>query len=276
MIKMVMDLKVGHVLAIGFSALSIAGCQVTSGHISSQAPKCVELADISDFRGSKPNWDIFAPVVKIQKCRETGAAQYRFEFLHGLAVSQKSHSDERSFYEINERSFRELLKTSKEFHNVADTIEIKTLSNNGRPTLYAIKSGYMRPYAFVVINEGYPGAVGRSWSQSHIAYFRASKKTSVADYEEEIVSKLRLFKPEGGDYGSAFDNKILKEKTNEQSSQFIKANTKSIEDKSKPNESAAKTTDTRSSKFIGSWGGVVDDFVGDLQFTSLVPFLIRE
>lgn len=184
--------------------IAITGCQVTSGQLRSKVVTCNDIESEADFRGSKPRWNVFGDVTRIRYCRAPRQTQHKFTMANGTGSSQISNSDVVVFHEITERVFREMLSSNSEFQFVAQTIGVKQISNDGRPTIYAIRGRYKRPMVYFVMNDGFPAAVMSAWSQVHVGSIKSPIPMSAEDFEAWFLRIMRTFKYTGGDYASAF------------------------------------------------------------------------
>ena len=193
------------IIPIIIISVFLVGCQVTSGQIRSVKVTCLDIENITDFRGSKPQWNLFGDIKTIQYCRAPNQTQHLFKFSNGFASSQISNSDVVVFKEISERVFRELISTDSDFRPLAYSTDVKQLANDGRPTIYALKSGYKRPSVYFVMNDGYPAAdAAFAWSQVHIGKITSPTPMSVSDFESWFIKKVRQMRNTGGNYTSAF------------------------------------------------------------------------
>lgn len=234
--------------------IAITGCQITSGQLRSKAVPCIDVESAADFRGSKPQWNVFSDVTGIQYCKASRQTQHKFTLESGFGSSQISNSDVVVFNEITERVFRELLFLNKEFQPIAYSTEVKYLSNNGRPTFYALKPRYKRPAVYFVMNDGYPASVSLAWSQIHIGMIKSPIPMSLEDFEAWFLKTIRTFKYTGGDYSSAFI--ALAKKSNASKSTNIQT-----QGKSGPADAMEMT-------IVGRWEGVSDTFKGYMTATA--------
>jgi|GEM_PF-5316535 hypothetical protein len=222
----------------------VTGCQVTSGQLRSKAVACEYIDSINDFRGSKPQWNVFGDVTAIKYCRAPRQTQHRFTLKSGYGSSQISNSDVVVFHEITERVFREMMSNNSEFRSLAQSIQVKEISNDGRPTIYALKRGYKYPIAYFVMNDGFPASVSIAWSQVHVGQVKAPSQMSLSEFEAWFLENIRSFKYTGGDYASAFTNEAKKART-QATGQSGPAGSKDL-------------------SVFGRWQGISDNFTGHM------------
>lgn len=196
--------KIGSILCC---LIFVTGCQMSSGQLRSKAVTCEYINSISDFRGSRPQWDLFGDVTAIKYCRALNQTQHTFELANGIASSQISNSDTVAFHEISERSFRELISGNNRFRHVAQSIQVKTVSNDRRRNLYAILPDSKNSIIYFAMNDGYPAAEPLFWSQFHSGIIKPPFPMSAAKFEAWFLKTIRRFKYTGGDYASAFTDK---------------------------------------------------------------------
>lgn len=237
--------KIGLALVGG---LVLSGCQVTSGQLRSKAVPCFNVDTDSDFRGSKPQWNTFGKVTGIEYCRASGQRQHKFALENGRASSQIASSDTVAFHEISERVFRELLFNSKEARSQADSIKVKQLDNDGRPTFYTLLGGPKDASVFFVMNDGYPGEEPLYWSQIHMGLVRSPTGMSAEVFETQFIRKIRGFKNTGGNYSYAY--------TERPETSTASTNT-SVQSQGWSSHSGALNMSV-----FGRWAGVSDNFKG--------------
>lgn len=229
------------------AVLILAGCQVTSGQLRSKAVTCNDIDSEADFRGSKPRWNVFGDVTRVRYCQAPRQTQHKFTMLTGSGSSQIANSDVVVFHEITERVFREMMSTHSEFRSLAQSIEVKEISNDGRPTVYALKRNFKYPIAYFVMNDGFPAATVNAWSQVHVGRIKSPSQMSLPDFEAWFLKRLRTFKYTGGDYASAFTEKAKKARSSNTDGKW-----------------ASKSADL---SVKGHWAGIPGNFRGNMTAT---------
>ncbi|MDB9703741.1 hypothetical protein OAA86_06570 [Rhodospirillales bacterium] len=267
---MKLHLAVNPIRKIVFSALGLVmltGCQMSSGHIKTRPDKCSTMQSYSDYRGDKPTWNEFVTINSIEKCDAGTSTSYKFNLPNGTITTQQSSGDVMGFYELSERSFREMIATSRHFRSIADQVSVKMIDINNKVLYYSATLVRNKPVILFAMNDGYSlPSFPPLWSMSHNGIISGDQKKSSAEFENWFLNRMHMLRNRGGNYSAAFSGNHSIEplqKKSVKTKPSVQPSGKVAEDSYALNPEL----DYRKARFIGSWTGWAVNFDGEIYLT---------